>query len=79
MKQGDKVRLEIRKSESLEKLEKEKVAGVEWTFKTDEIAELEGKILIFERSSPGNNNHVIVKTPDGQEHEVNKQLLKKIE
>jgi hypothetical protein len=79
MKPGDRVKLEIPKSKTLEKLEKEGVAGVKLIIKTHEIVELESKELTFVRFSPDSSNYAIVKTPDQQEYEVNKELLQEID
>lgn len=78
MKAGDKVKIEIPKSKSLEKLEKEGVAWVKQILKPSAIIELEGKELTFVKFSPESNNFAIVKTPGGDEHEVHKDFIKEI-
>jgi hypothetical protein len=79
MKPGDRVKIETSKSKSMEKLEREGVAWVKLILKAREILELESKELTFVKLSPNSSNHAIVKTPDGNEYEVNKELLKEIE
>ncbi len=79
MKPGDKVKIEIRKSKSMEKLEKEGVAGVRLILKPSAMIELEGKELMFIRDSQFSKNFAILRTPEGNEYEVLKDLLKEIE
>lgn len=78
MKPGDRLKIEIPKSKSLEKLEREEVAGVKLILKSSDIVKLEDKELTFVKVSPNSSNHVIVKTSDGIEYEVNEGLLKEI-
>ena len=77
MKPGDKVRIEIPKSESLKNLEKERVAGVRLILKSSAMTELEGRELTLIKFS-STDNFAIVKTPEGDEHEVHKDFLKEI-
>lgn len=77
MKPGDRVKIEIPKSETMEKLEREEVAGVKLILKSREIIELENKELPFVNFSPNSSNHAIVKTPDGNEYEICKDFLVK--
>lgn len=79
MKPGDRVKIDISKSKSIEKLEREGVACVKLILKGREILELEDKELTFVKLSPSSSNHAIVKTPDGNEYEFNKELLKESE
>lgn len=79
MKPGDIVKIVTPKSESLEKLEKEGVAGVRQILKPSAMIELESKELTFVKFSSESNNFAIVKTPEGNEYEVHKDLIKEIE
>ncbi len=79
MKPGDRVTIEIPKSESMEKLEKEGVAWVRLILKSDSVVQIEGKELTFIRDSTFSNNFAIVKTPEGDQYEVHKGLLKEIQ
>ena len=76
MKPGDKVKIKHSKSKTMEKLEREGVAGVNLILKPGSMIELEGKELTFIRDS--NHSFAIVKTPEGDEREVHKGLLQEI-
>ena len=77
MKVGDKLKIEIPEKPLPEKLKG--VAHIRQIFKSATIRELENKDLIFVGLSPINKDWVIVKTPTGEEYEVHREFLRKVE
>jgi hypothetical protein len=77
MKVGDKLKIEIPIKPLPEKLKD--VAHIRQVLKSATIIELENKELIFVGPSPINKDWVIVKTPTGEEYEVHREFLRKVE
>jgi len=76
MEPGDRLKIKIPKSQLNERLKE--VAYIRQIIKSGTIMELEDKELEFVKDSSSSNKWAIVKTPNGNEHEVCKDFLEKI-